>query len=80
MDETDKMEKTTLKVFDYSQNLIAENEKGVLLTAEGFAALMNEVKTSLESVKNVKEVNQMYGSLALNLNWTWREAFSWNSM
>ena len=67
MDETDKMEKTTLKVFNYSQNLIAENEKGVLLTAEGFAALMNEVKTALESVKNVKEVNQMYGSLALNL-------------
>ena len=28
---------------------------------------MNEVKTALESVKNVKEVTQMYGSFALNL-------------
>ena len=54
MDETDKMEKPTLKVFNYSQNLIAENEKGVLLTAEGFAALMNEGENSIRKCKECK--------------------------
>ena len=60
------MNKATRSVMNYS-DLVSADCEGILLTPQGFEQLIDEVKTAMNSIKNVKESSTLYGNLALNM-------------